>query len=194
MRINEIFYSLQGEGTYTGYPCVFVRFAGCNQHCDFCDTAHEPFKAMTEDEVLQQVVSLSKDCTDIVLTGGEPTLQLTESFVQKLDNYGYSIHIETNGSVPIPDSIRRYIDWVTLSPKALPVVLAECDELKLVFGSMQKPEDWERRFPVAEHFLQPLDTKNEKLNAANLAACIEYIKQHPKWKLSLQTQKILRVR
>ncbi|MCC8175503.1 MAG: 7-carboxy-7-deazaguanine synthase QueE [Bacteroidales bacterium] len=194
MRINEIFYSLQGEGSYTGYPCVFVRFSGCNQHCDFCDTTHEPCKVMTEDEVVEAIVALSKNCTDVVLTGGEPTLQLTRTFVQKLDNYGYSIHIETNGSMPIPKDIARYISWVTISPKALPVVLTDCDELKLVYGSMQKPEDWERRFPTALHYLQPLDARNEKLNAANLVACIDYIKQHPKWKLSLQTQKILRVR
>ncbi len=194
MRINEIFYSLQGEGAFTGCPCVFVRFSGCNQHCPFCDTEHDPYKEMAEHEVLEEVERLSPHCQHIVLTGGEPTLQITESFLQALKAKGYSIHIETNGSIPLTPEIEELIDWVTVSPKALAVVIERCEELKLLYGADYTPEDWAQRFPAALHFLQPVDRQDESLNARCVEACIDYIKLHPRWRLSLQTHKLLNIR
>ncbi len=194
MRINEIFYSLQGEGAFTGCPCLFVRFAGCNQRCPFCDTEHEAYTEVTESEIIEEIKSLSPDCRHVVLTGGEPTLQLTGSFLQALKERGYTIHIETNGSVKLQPEVEGLIDWITVSPKALPVVLRRCDELKLLFGGEYNPEDWTDRFPKALHFLQPLDTQDKSLNARCIEACIEYIKRHPRWRLSLQTHKILNIR
>ena len=87
MRINEIFYSLQGEGSFTGTPAVFIRFSGCNTKCPFCDTQHEEFVEMTEDEILAEV---KKDpANHVVITGGEPTMQLTPSLIVKTTSEEY---------------------------------------------------------------------------------------------------------
>ena len=108
-RINEIFYSLQGEGFWTGTPAVFVRFSGCNLRCPFCDTAHQAFTPMSADDIL----SACSEAPVVVLTGGEPGLQVDAALIEALHGAGYRVHIETNGTVALPGGI----DWVTLSPK-----------------------------------------------------------------------------
>ncbi|MDE5658069.1 MAG: 7-carboxy-7-deazaguanine synthase QueE, partial [Muribaculaceae bacterium] len=97
MKINEIFYSLQGEGHWTGTPAVFIRFSGCNLHCDFCDTEHNSGQELSVDEIISEA---SKYPTlHIIFTGGEPTLQLTRSLVDRLHQLGKYLHIETNGTL-----------------------------------------------------------------------------------------------
>ena len=91
MRINEIFYSLQGEGFFTGTPAVFIRFSGCNLQCDFCDTTHQSFTDMSEDEIVQQAANYAG--RHVVITGGEPSLQLTASLVDKLHAAGKFVAI-----------------------------------------------------------------------------------------------------
>lgn len=197
MKVNEIFYSLQGEGRFTGTPAVFVRFSGCNLRCDFCDTDHESGVEMTEEEIVGSVSRYPSE--HVILTGGEPTLQLTESFLAALARAGKYIHIETNGTHRLDDAIAERIDWITVSPKfGIAPAIQRVDELKVVFD-MDHPEHIARLDDVQAtdgqcYYLQPCDRDNADYNARNLAACISYIKAHPKWKLSLQTHKILNIR
>ena len=111
MRVNEIFYSLQGEGFHTGTAAVFVRLSGCNLQCPFCDTRHEEGIEMSEEEILLQVSEYESDM--VVITGGEPAIQITESLVDKLHQIGKFVAVETNGTLPLPSNI----DWITVSPK-----------------------------------------------------------------------------
>lgn len=187
MRVNEIFYSVQGEGRYTGTPAVFLRLAGCNQKCDFCDTIHDPYTEMSEDEIVTAVAAFPS--RHIVITGGEPTLQLTASLADALHHAGFFIQIETNGSHPLADGCQ--IDWVTCSPKALPVIIAHVDELKVVYWG-QDISRWQT-FHAKERRLQPLDSKDASRNADILRLTLDYLLAHPQWSLSLQTHKIINV-
>lgn len=188
MKINEIFYSLQGEGHYTGTPAVFVRFAGCNLKCSFCDTDFTSFTEMTEDDIVREIGQYSTN--HIVITGGEPTLQITASLVSKLHKAGKYVQIETNGTNVLPDGCN--IDWVTCSPKYKAVRLQHIDELKVVFeGQDMSQYDC---LTASEYRLQPCDTQDEGKNKEILRQTIDFILKNPKWKLSLQTHKILNVR
>ena len=110
-KINEIFYSLQGEGYHTGTPAIFVRFSGCNLKCDFCDTQHEEGKMMTDDEIIAEVKKYP--AVTVVLTGGEPSLWIDDELIDRLHQAGKYVTIETNGSRPLPSDIV----WVTCSHK-----------------------------------------------------------------------------
>ena len=201
MKVNEIFYSLQGEGHYTGTPAVFVRFAGCNLRCWFCDTDFEKGVEMSEDEIVEAV--LQYPTRYVVITGGEPTLQITASLCDKLHAHGLYLMMETNGTHSLPEGCQ--IDWITCSPKLIDVEegmrklatirLRHIDELKVVFedSSTQDMALYEQ-IPATEYRLQPCDTQDPLCNQAILNKTIKYILQHPKWKLSLQTHKILHVR
>ena len=193
MRVNEIFYSLQGEGLHTGTPAVFLRLSGCNLKCPFCDTKHESFTEMTEEEIVEKVSAyLSRT---IVITGGEPMLQLNASLTRLLHKAGFTIHIETNGSRLIPEGAE--IDWVTCSPKdGGKVIIQHIDELKVVFMGKNSGQDMTQydELKASEYRLQPLDTGNETQNLTVRQQTIDYILANPKWKLSLQTHKILNVR
>ncbi len=190
MRVNEIFYSLQGEGFHAGTPAVFVRFSGCNLKCLFCDTQHDSFIEMSEDEIMQEVAKYP--ATHVVITGGEPALQLTPSLVSKLHSAGKYVQIETNGTVMLPDGC--CVDWVTCSPKYRPVELAHIDELKVVFTSSEQDMVQYDRYPAAVYCLQPCDVGDPKANARILGEAIGYCLAHPKWRLSLQTHKMINVR
>ena len=188
MKINEIFYSLQGEGHYTGTPAVFVRFAGCNLKCSFCDTDFTSFTEMTEDDIVRETGQYPTN--HIVITGGEPTLQITASLVSKLHDAGKYVQIETNGTNVLPEGCN--IDWVTCSPKYKAVRLQHIDELKVVFeGQDMSQYDC---LTATEYRLQPCDTQDEEKNKEILRQTIDFILKNPKWKLSLQTHKILNVR
>ena len=201
MKVNEIFYSLQGEGHYTGTPAVFVRFAGCNLRCWFCDTDFEKGVEMSEDEIVEAV--LQYPTRYVVITGGEPTLQITASLCDKLHAHGLYLMMETNGTRPLPEGCQ--IDWITCSPKLIDVeegkrkiatiLLRHIDELKVVFeDSPTQDMALYEQIPATEYRLQPCDTQDPLCNQAILNKTIKYILQHPKWKLSLQTHKILHVR
>ena len=202
MRINEIFYSLQGEGSFTGTPAVFIRFSGCNTKCPFCDTQHEEYVEMTEDEILAEVKKYPAN--HVVITGGEPTLQLTPSLCQKLQENLFFVQIETNGSVKLDskfnlkDLEESLIDWVTCSPKNLPIKIQRIDELKVLFDGekpmlyMNDMNFYNHRFFIQEYRLQPLDDGQPA--EVNRQKCIEYILRNPQWTLSLQTHKILNVK
>lgn len=194
MKVNEIFYSLQGEGRWTGTPAVFLRFAGCNLKCDFCDTNHEPFSELTESEIMLEIEKYP--AKRVILTGGEPALQLTESLLDRLHRKHYAVHIETNGSIELPAAILRKLDWITCSPKfnQMPKI-SVISELKVVYHGqdISQYED----LPLVDdecRYLQPCDRRDDDYNAGNLLAAISYVKEHPVWKLSLQTHKMINIR
>ena len=186
MKINEIFYSLQGEGHFAGTPAVFVRFSGCNLACGFCDTDHRRGEEWGEEAVVAEV--LRHPARHVVLTGGEPALQATASLVDKLHRAGCYVQMETNGTCAAAAEVG--VDWITCSPKDAPVRLARIDELKVVF--LGQDLGFCSRLPRAKVYcLQPCDTKDAAGNAEITRETIEYVKSHPQWKLSLQTHKLL---
>ena len=176
-KINEIFYSLQGEGFHTGTPAVFVRFSGCNLHCPFCDTQHENGTFMTDDEILSRILEYPAQM--VILTGGEPSLFIDETFIELLHRAGKYISIETNGTHLLPAGI----DWVTCSPKeGGAVVLPHMNELKVVYqGQDLTPYE---SMPADHFFLQPC-------SGQNIPETIQTVLQHPHWRLSLQTHKLV---
>lgn len=190
-KINEIFYSVQGEGLHAGRPAHFIRFSGCNLHCPFCDTKHEEGVMMTDEEILEKI---NFGSNMVILTGGEPSLFIDEQFIRKLNNLGKYVCIETNGTHELPKG--KY--FITLSPKFEFVSKAElkikrASELKVVWNgenNMYKYSDI-----VAKHrFIQPCDTQDKEKNAQIMQEVVEYVKEHPEWRVSVQTQKILNVR
>lgn len=193
-RVNEVFLSLQGEGFWTGTPMVFLRLSGCNLTCHFCDTGHWDYTEMTASEIVAQVLETAGECRRVCVTGGEPALQLSVELVSSLHAAGFKLHVETNGTLPLPEGV----DWITLSPKedyvpGANVVLQRADELKFVFDGKASPERW-AAFPAIWHFLQPCDTGDASRNPAVLSSTVQYVRMHPAWRLSLQTQKMLGIR
>ena len=209
-RVNHIFYSLQGEGFHTGRPAVFVRFAGCNLRCPFCDTEFDSYREMTGEDIVQAIRDISpttgKKLPMAVLTGGEPTLQVDEALINLLHKHDYWVSMESNGTRPAPTNL----DWLTVSPKWgdkgwYPLIEGgkKIDELKVVFDE-ETPERLERLTALAfspdsslqggenvRLFLQPCDTGDPTRNKALMNLCVEYIMRHPQWRLSLQTHKLI---
>lgn len=188
-----MFYSLQGEGFHTGTAAVFIRFSGCNLKCSFCDTIHKNGKELSEDEIVDFVSKFP--CNLVVITGGEPAMQLNESLVNKLHEIGKYVAVETNGTKKLPNNV----DWVTVSPKESfvgtvgKVILNKANEIKVVFDTEKIIPDPTYGISADHYYIQPCDTGDFKKNKENIEFCINFIKQNPKWKLSIQTQKILNV-
>ncbi|AJK48062.1 7-carboxy-7-deazaguanine synthase [Burkholderia plantarii] len=205
--VKEIFYTLQGEGANAGRPAVFCRFAGCNLWtgreadrdsavCRFCDTdfvgtdGENGGKFKTPELLADQVAALwpaGEAHRFVVCTGGEPMLQLDQPLVDALHARGFEIAIETNGSLPVLDTI----DWICVSPKAdAPLVVTRGHELKVVI-----PQDNQRLAEYAgldfEYFLvQPMDGPSRDINTK---LAIDWCKRHPQWRLSMQTHKYLNI-
>ena len=192
-KVNEIFYSLQGEGRWAGRAAIFLRFSGCNLKCPFCDTDFGDSCEMDENEILKAVKTVGGKCKFIVLTGGEPTLQVDESLVSTLHQEGYYLSMETNGTHPIPQGI----DWITCSPKIAFVtngktVIKNASEVKVVFDGEHDISDMDIH---AEYFyVQPCDVGDTEKNAAILKQSIAFVKSNPTWQLSLQQHKLLNIR
>lgn len=193
-RINEIFYSLQGEGFHTGTPAVFVRFSGCNLRCAFCDTQHQAGEMMSLQEIANEVNKYPV-APLLVLTGGDPSLFIDEAFVAELkQKTSKTIAIETNGTRPLPNNL----DWVTFSPKSAfeggniePCVLTHCDELKVVYlGQDLAQYDG---IEAKHRFLQPCFVEDSEQRKANMQVCVEAVKSHPNWRLSLQVHRVLEI-
>ncbi len=194
-KVNEIFYSLQGEGYNTGTASVFIRLSGCNLRCTFCDTRHEEGTLMSLPEIVEQVMQYP-DAPLIVLTGGEPSLWIDEAFVTGLKQMtGKRISIETNGTHPLPHGI----DWVTLSPKTglgdsgeVPVVLTRCDELKVVYLGQDLAQY--NNITASHRYLQPCWVSDEDQRQRNMQATVQAVLNNPQWRLSLQTHRILDIK
>jgi len=183
-KVNEIFCSIQGEGMHTGLPVVFLRLSGCNRKCSFCDTDHTAFTAMTISQIINAVTAYRP--RHIVVTGGEPAMQINRGLVDALHEAGFVIHIETNGTLPLPAGI----DWVTVSPKDGPdarkYAVLRPDEVKIVYQG-QNVEAFRDIFTSENFLLQPCSCHNTRQT-------IDYILSHPHWRLSLQTHKYIDVR
>lgn len=176
-KINEIFYSLQGEGFYTGTAAVFVRFSGCNLTCDFCDTEHQSGTLMTDEAILEAISAYPTPY--VILTGGEPSLWIDDTFIETLHAAGKYICIETNGTRALPTGI----DWVTCSPKPGGTLqIGRIDEIKVVYTGQDVTPF--RELEASYYYLQPCSGQNTK-------EVIEYILHHPEWRLSLQTHKLI---
>ncbi len=194
-KINEIFYSLQGEGFNTGTPAVFVRFSGCNLQCSFCDTKHDSGKMMTLNDITDKIKQHPL-AQIIVLTGGEPSLFIDNDFVAHIKKAsGKPIAIETNGTNPIPSNI----DWVTLSPKtrfkggnSKPCIVTECDELKVVYVGQDLTEY--DHIKTKNRYLQPCYTNDKEKNDSNITECVKAVLDNKGWRLSLQTQRLLNIK
>jgi 7-carboxy-7-deazaguanine synthase len=206
--VKEIFLTLQGEGVQAGRRAVFLRFAGCNLWsglekdrataiCQFCDTdfvgmnGENGARYATAVDLANKVTDLWGVGTDhryVVMTGGEPMLQVDDILVAALHDAGFEVAIESNGTIPVEPSI----DWICISPKAGSAVVQQTgQELKLVWpqpgSDVASIETWD----FAHHLIQPMDSGTESGNAANLAAALEFVQGNPKWRLSLQNHKIL---
>lgn len=190
MKVKEIFYSLQGEGRFTGTAAVFLRLSGCNLKCPFCDTDHFDGTLMSHEDIMDELVKYPS--RHLVITGGEPSLQLEPSFIDMLHEYGYFVQVETNGTHPLPQNV----DWITCSPKSKNIVYDRVNELKVVFGSdavggNSLLEHLSTSVEAEEYYLQPCDTGDKVVNVEILGRCVEYIKNNPVWRLSLQTHKLI---
>ena len=158
-KINEIFYSLQGEGYHTGTPAVFVRFSGCNLKCGFCDTRHEEGVMMTDEEIIAEVKKYP--AVMVILTGGEPSLWIDDHLIGLLHQAGKYVCIETNGTRPLPAAI----DWITCSPKqGVKLGLNRMDEVKVVYEGQNI--DVYELLPAEHFFLQPCSCSNGGLRDA----------------------------
>ncbi|HMM02756.1 MULTISPECIES: radical SAM protein [unclassified Dysgonomonas] len=188
--VNEIFYSLQGEGGRTGEASVFIRLTKCNLACSFCDTDFADGDEMSVDEILEAISVYP--CKWIIWTGGEPTIQLKDEHLAVFREHGYKQAIETNGTRRVPS----LIDYITCSPKQdyetiknrIPFV----HEIRMPIQAGDPVPDISI-FPQADnYFLSPVFDA-DKINAENVAYCVDLIKQHPQWRLSLQTHKLIHI-
>ena len=205
--VKEIYYTLQGEGAQAGRPAVFCRFAGCNLWsgreadreaaiCTFCDTDFVSVDGPGGGK-FGDAASLAKACLKawrgnsgtppfLVLTGGEPMLQVDDPLITALHAAGFEIAIETNGTLPVP----RSIDWICVSPKAgAPLLQRSGDELKLVYPQEALDPAEVEGLDFQHFLLQPIDIGDDA--GKTLRATIDYCLEHPKWRLSLQTHKLL---
>jgi 7-carboxy-7-deazaguanine synthase (Cx14CxxC type) len=204
--VKEVYATLQGEGFHTGRPAVFLRFAGCNLWsglerdrstalCRFCDTDFVGTdgpgggKFATAGELAEHVASAWRPGAPgepfVVCTGGEPLLQLDPPLLDALHARDFTVAIETNGTLPVPPAV----DWVCVSPKAnAPLVVTTGHELKLVYPQAgAEPERYEA-LAFDHFFLQPMDGPNRDRNTALVQA---WVAAHPRWRVSLQTHKLL---
>ena len=202
--VKEIFYSLQGEGHQTGRAAIFCRFAGCNlwsgreedrsiASCQFCDTnfidtnGQNGGKFTSAQALAEKVatIGMMKHFPLIICTGGEPLLQLDEPLIKAFHHIGFEIAIETNGTLPTPPNI----DWICVSPKGnAPLKLQTGNELKLVFPQPNAPPELFEQLDFQYFFLQPMDGPELKKNTQ---LALRYCLEHPQWRLSLQTHKLL---
>ena len=204
--VKEIYYTLQGEGGQAGRAAVFCRFTGCNLWtgreedrskavCQFCDTdfigtdGPGGGKFASADALAQAVLKHwptgSGGKPLVVFTGGEPLLQLDEALVDALHAAGFEIAVETNGTQPAPEGL----DWICVSPKAdAELVLRRGTELKLVFPQSNAMPERFANLDFQHFFLQPMDGIEGRKNTQK---AIAYCLQHPQWRLSIQTHKVI---
>ena len=205
--VKEIFYTLQGEGAQAGRAAVFCRFAGCNLWsgreadratavCKFCDTdffgvdgtgggRFESAELVAEAVAEKWPMDARAGKRFVVCTGGEPLLHLDGLLIEALHARGFEIAVETNGTLAAPDGL----DWVCVSPKAAAALVQRCgDELKLVYPQADAVPETFEGLQFRNFFLQPMDGPSR---AANTELALKYCLDHPQWRLSLQTHKIL---
>ncbi len=192
LKVNEIFYSLQGEGPYTGIAAVFLRLAGCSMNCSFCDTryAFSHGRDMTYNDILKELEQYP--CRNVIITGGEPTEQNFAPLARLLKQRGWTVHMESNGAQNADVSD---IDFLVVSPKkhVNKEMLAKAHAIKIVVGQDTDLEELKTYFPYASAgtavCLQPQSNQQE-----NIDLCVKIIKQNPFLRLSLQTHKLAHIK
>lgn len=194
-RINEIFFSLQGEGVRVGQPSLFLRFSKCNLTCRVethgfnCDTEFESGTDLTADEIVTELRTHTRECPWVVLTGGEPALQVDVELIQALHEAGYRLAIETNGTIELPEGL----DWVTVSPKVAEDSIRQrvADEVKYVRGYGQA-------LPAttveADHYWVSPAFEGDRVDPRTLDWCVRLVKENPQWGLSVQLHKFCGLR
>lgn len=205
--IKELFFTLQGEGANCGRSAVFIRFTGCNLWsgrerdrgravCKFCDTDFVGvngtlggrYRAQDLAEAAADLWPTKAAKKFVVCTGGEPLLQLDEKLIDTLHKQGFEVAVETNGTIAAPHGL----DWITVSPKSnAPIAQPVGNELKLVYPQLDAPPERFESLQFDHFFLQPMDGPSLQTNTQK---CIEYCMQHPTWRLSIQTHKLLGLR
>jgi 7-carboxy-7-deazaguanine synthase len=193
--VNEIFYSLQGEGVRAGTPNVFLRLSHCNLACKVethgfdCDTEFESGRWLTAEEIVAEMRQLSERCRWVILTGGEPALQVGQELIDALHAAEYRLAIETNGSVELPPGL----DWITVSPKVAEHAIRQrtANEVKYVRGHGQAVP---KTVVQAEHHLISPAFEGDQIDPRALDWCIRLCKENPPWRLSVQQHKLWKVR
>ena len=196
LPVMELFYSIQGEGYNTGTPAFFIRLAGCDVGCSWCDVTEswdaEKHNAIQTDEILLEVIN--SGAKTVVITGGEPLMYDLDEICRKIKNKGIQIFLETSGAYPLSGTY----DWICVSPKKmkepLPELLSSAQELKIIVYNKSDFE-WAEQNALKVRtacvlYLQPEWGRAEE----NTAMIIDYIKRNPKWKISLQTHKYMGIR
>ena len=206
-RIKEIFFTQQGEGKNTGKDFIFVRFSGCNLWsgkeknrasaiCSFCDTDFYGTDGINggkylAKELIEKIKSLwisADNQIRVVLTGGEPLLQVDKPLIDALKNEDIYIAVETNGTLEAPDGI----DWICMSPKAnTEIKLKKGSEVKVVYPQKNLNPDDFNVLDFKNFYIQPMDSQSYE---DNVSQAVKYCMRNPNWKLSLQTHKILGIR
>lgn len=198
-RVNEIFYSIQGEGYWSGRPAVFCRFSGCNLWsgvekdrataiCTFCDTDFTAFEEYSLDQLVTEITLRwpGGGTPMVIFTGGEPMLQLDADLTNTLREQGWYLAVETNGTKPITVTV----DWVCVSPKT-PLIRTDCDELKLVYPQAQITPEMFKKVDADYYWLSPMDGPDL---AENTAQAFRYCLDNPEWRLNIQTHKVIGAR
>ncbi len=182
--VNQIFYSIHGEGVRYGIPHVFVRFGRCNMTCSFCDTEFESGRDMSAVQVLEMAQQMGGECKNALFCGGEPLLQLDTCLIELFKQAGWYISVETNGTVEAPAGI----DWITCSPKIAEhaVKIQTADELKYVRSLGQGiPQP---KCQADYLLLSPL-FQGSDLDKKTMLWCVELVKDNPAWRLTVQHHK-----
>lgn len=212
LNVQEIFYSLKGEGVHTGTPMSFIRLSGCNLNCVFCDTVHDQQKPMTTYEIVEEV--LKYPSRKVVLTGGEPLIQPVEELLNALNINEFKVHLETNGTQPIQDSFYQFA-WIAVSPKSPVETLSKttfrtADEIKFLCGL----PDWEEYIdavrmrmiimkrvklylmPIAKakFFYRGLERSQNEIIDVNVETAKAYCLKHPEFSVCIQAHKYLGIR
>jgi organic radical activating enzyme len=212
LNVQEIFYSIQGEGSWTGTPVVFIRLSGCNLNCSFCDTIHDQQKPMSVDEIIKEVLRYPSQ--KVVLTGGEPLIQPVGELLDSLCINEFKVHLETNGTQPIQDNFNSFA-WIAISPKSTVETLnkttfRQADEIKFLCGLPGWEEYIEEvrmkmvirqhaqlyLMPIAKskHLYKGLKRSRDEIIEVNVETAKSYCLHHPEFSLCVQFHKYLGIR
>jgi 7-carboxy-7-deazaguanine synthase (Cx14CxxC type) len=207
--VKEVFYSLQGEGFHSGRPALFCRMSKCNLWsgreqdranavCRFCDTdfigtdGQNGGRFDNAEALCRHLLKFWPDDSPtppfVVLTGGEPLLQVDQALIDALHRHHFEIAVETNGTKRAPEGI----DWLCVSPKAgAPLLLDHGDELKLVYPQPELMPEHVAALSFNHFYLQPMADADPEISQQHIQQAVAYCLAHPQWKLSLQTHKLL---
>lgn len=199
-QVNEIFYSLQGEGARAGSANIFVRFSGCNLKCNgtmddqaylpVCDTEFTSGRKMSGDEIIDFCKEIAPTANSVIFTGGEPALQLDNDLIDKFKMLGFFTSIETNGTINVD---HLFLNWVSVSPKIAEHAIKQLKASEVRYVRSYGQGIPKTKIAADHHFISPA-SDGANINGNNIQWCIKLIKENPVWKLSIQQHKIWNVR